>query len=75
MEKSRYQGTLYGAGLSYGYQWLLSNRWSMEAVVGVGWAHLNQDKYPCTACGDKIQKDRDYFGVTKLALSVVYFFK
>ena len=36
MENHRYQGHLYGAGLSYGYQWLLSNRWSMEAVIGVG---------------------------------------
>ena len=40
MENYRYQGNLYGAGLSYGYQWLLSNRWSMEAVIGIGWAHL-----------------------------------
>ena len=24
MENYRYQGNLYGAGLSYGYQWLLS---------------------------------------------------
>ena len=36
MENHRYQGNLYGAGLSYGYQWLLSDRWSMEAVLGIG---------------------------------------
>ena len=75
MEKNRYQGTLYGAGLSYGYQWLLSKHWSMEAVIGAGWAHLDQDKYPCAECGDKIGKDRNYFGVTKAALSLIYFFK
>ena len=51
MENYRYQGNLYGAGLSYGYQWLLSNRWSMEAVIGVGWAHLDYDNYPCASCG------------------------
>ena len=32
MENHRYQGNLYGAGLSYGYQWLLSDRWSMEPI-------------------------------------------
>ena len=76
MENHRYQGHLYGAGLSYGYQWLLSNRWSMEAVIGVGWAHLEDDKYPCAVCVS-IEKSRtnDYFGVTKAALSFIYFFK
>ena len=76
MQQNRYQGHLYGAGLSYGYQWLLSNRWSMEAVIGVGWAHLEDDKYPCAVCGS-IEKSRtkDYFGVTKAALSFIYFFK
>ena len=76
MENYRYQGNLYGAGLSYGYQWLLSNRWSMEAVIGVGWAHLDYDKYPCASCGT-VQKSetKDYFGVTKAALSIIYFIK
>ena len=27
----RYEGYYYGVGLAYGYQWLLSNRWSLEA--------------------------------------------
>jgi len=76
MENSRYQGHLYGAGLSYGYQWSLGNRWSMEAVIGAGWAHLNHDKYPCADCGSILKSDtKDYFGVTKAALSLIYFIK
>ena len=75
MEDSRYQGSLYGAGLSYGYQWLLGSHWSMEAVIGIGWAHLDQDKYPCAVCGERYDKSKDYFGVTKAALSFIYFFK
>lgn len=76
MEKNRYQGNLYGAGLSYGYQWLLSNRWSMEAVIGAGWAHMEHDKYPCACCGTpSTDKSKDYFGVTKVALSIIYFIK
>ncbi|MDR2979160.1 MAG: DUF3575 domain-containing protein [Bacteroidales bacterium] len=75
MEKNRYQGSLYGAGLSYGYQWLLNKRWSMEAVIGAGWAHLEYDKYPCVHCGESNSKERDYFGVTKAALSIIYFLK
>lgn len=75
MKNNRYQGKLYGGGISYGYQWLMSTRWSMEAVIGVGYAHLDQMKYPCAECGTGVAKDRDYFGVTKLALSIIYFIK
>mgnify|MGYP000337971219 CR=1 FL=1 len=30
MGHDRYDGNLYGAGISYGYQWIISKRWSME---------------------------------------------
>jgi len=69
---TRYQGDLYGAGVSYGHQWLLSNRWSLEAVIGAGWAHLKFDQ--CKTCG-KEKKTDDYFGVTKAAVSIIYFIK
>ena len=74
--RNRYQGHLYGAGLSYGYQWLLGNRWSMEAVLGVGYARLDHSKYPCATCGT-IQKSekKNYFGPTKAAVSIIYIIK
>ena len=40
MGHDRYDGNVYGAGISYGYQWIISKRWSMEATIGVGYAHL-----------------------------------
>lgn len=76
MKNYRYQGTAYGAGIGYGYQWVLSNRWSLEAEIGVGWIHLDYDKYPCTTCGTIAKSDKkDFFGVTKAALSIIYFLK
>lgn len=76
IKENRYQGSFYGAGVSYGYQWLLNERWSMEAELGVGWAHLDYDTLPCKDCGEKIPGGiRDYVGVTKLSLSLIYFFK
>lgn len=72
----RYQGNIYGAGISYGYQWILNKRWSMEATVGVGYARLNFDKYNCGTCGSKISKEhKNYFGPTKVALSIIYVIK
>ena len=36
----RYQGSFLGAGATYGYQWILSRHWNIEAEVGVGYAHV-----------------------------------
>lgn len=72
----RYDGNLYGAGISYGYQWILKHRWSMEATIGVGYARLKYDKYECGECGDKIgQNTKNYFGPTKIGLSIIYTIK
>lgn len=76
MKDHRYEGWLVGAGVSYGYQWMLSNRWSLEAGIGVGYAYLDYDKYPCSKCGDLISKDKKhYVGVTKAAISLIYIIK
>ena len=76
MEKYRYEGDLWGGGISYGYQWPLSTHWSIEAVIGAGYARLNHDKYVCENCGEWIKKDsKDYFGVTKAAISIIYVIK
>ncbi len=72
----RRQGNVIGVGVSYGYQWLLSTRWSLEATVGVGYAHFNYDVYLCKECGKRIRKEnRNYFVPTRTAFSVVYVIK
>lgn len=72
----RRQGNVAGFGLSYGYQWLLSKWWSLEATLGVGYARLNYDVYPCKECGKRIRKeDRNYLGPTRAAISLIYVIK
>ena len=72
---SRFQGDLWGGGLAYGYNWLLSRHWNLEAEVGVGYGRVIYDKYPCASCGNRIDSSRkNYFGPTKLALNLVYIF-
>ena len=72
----RYEGNFYGAGISYGYQWLISKRWSMEATIGVGYAHLKYDKYASNNKCEKLgHKNRNYFGPTKVGLSFIYIIK
>jgi len=76
MKNHRYEGHLYGGGISIGHSWLLKKRWSLEASVGVGYAHIKYDKYPCAECGSKIKTtSKDYFGPTKASISIIYLIK
>lgn len=69
----RYQGHLFGGGISYGYQWILGKRWNLEASIGVGYAHLIYDKYACQTCGEwEAKEHKNYFGPTKATLSIIY---
>ena len=72
----RYQGWLAGAGVSYGYHWVLGNRWGLEATVGVGYAYLDYDKYPCAKCGRKVgSASEHYFGPTKAGITLIFMIK
>lgn len=76
LEDMRYQGWGVGAGISYGYAWLLSRHWNLEAEIGIGWIYTRYDSYPCANCGNKVDKNRahNYIGPTKAALNLVYEF-
>lgn len=72
----RYQGYLYGGGLSYGYQWILNPRWNLEVNIGAGYARIHYEKYPCAICSTKLTEGvYNYFGITKAAISLVYMIK
>ena len=76
MQNHRYQGELYGAGFSFGRSWILKKRWSIEATVGVGYAHIKYDKYPCADCGLNVNSGhKNYFGPSKVGISLVYLIK
>lgn len=72
----RYQGWAAGAGVAWGHAWILATHWNIELEVGVGWAYMKFDTYPCAGCGSAIQKGRhrNYVGPTKLALNLEYVF-
>ena len=73
---NRYQGNAYSVGVSYGYQWILSSRWNIEATLGVGYAYLDYDRYDCKTCGNKTgESHKNYFGPTKAGISLIYIIK
>ena len=71
----RFQGYFYGAGLSYGYQWLLGKHWNLEASLGGGYARMWYEKFPCVECGEKLGEGYyNYWGLTRATLSLIYLF-
>lgn len=74
-EGERHQGWGLGAGISYGYSWLLSKYWNLEATVGVGYLYLESEKYPCANCGrSQGYEKKHYFGPTQAAVNLIYQF-
>lgn len=75
LKDRRYEGWGVGAGIGYGYDWVLSRHWNLEAEIGIGWIYAKYDGYPCTTCGRKISSGHhNYFGPTKVALNLEYLF-
>ncbi len=76
LKDSRYQGWFVGAGIAYGYDFILGKHWNLEGEIGVGWSYTRYDEYNCLGCGNKIREKHphNYVGPTRLAINLVYLF-
>lgn len=71
----RFTGDFIGAGLSYGYQWILCKHWNFEASIGGGYARINYIKSACPDCSPKESEGfYNYWGITRSTLSLIYIF-
>lgn len=77
-DKDRYQDCdrpLLGAGLSYGYLLPFSEHWAGEFTLGAGYANMRYDTFYNIDNGARIDtRTRNYWGITRVGLSVVYRF-
>lgn len=68
-----YRGDLYGGGLSYGYHFVMGNRWGLELNIGGGYTNLSYTRYRCADCAEAIGSyKRNYYGVTRAGFSLIY---
>ena len=76
LSDSRFQGWFIGAGLSYGYAWIMGKHWNLEAEIGLGYSFVRYDRFRCAGCGKKVEagKTHHYVGPTKAAVNLVYVF-
>lgn len=76
LKETRFQGWFVGAGVAYGYAWILGRSWNLEAELGVGYSYTRYDRFNCVECGRKLEsnKPHHYVGPTKAAINLVYLF-
>ena len=73
ISNNRYDGNALGLGFTYGYQFILSRHWNLEASVSVGYARLDYKKYGPEK-NDLLKEESkvNYFGPTQLGLTFIY---
>ena len=72
----RLEGQLYGGGLTYGYQWIISNRVNIGVDIGLGYLYVDYDKFYCPTCGERVDHYRtNYLVPTKVGVSIIYLLK
>ena len=76
LKNYRFAGWFVGAGIAYGYTWMLSKHWNLEAEIGIGWSYTRYDQYECVVCGKKLKSDapHNFVGPNKAVLNLVYVF-
>ena len=75
LRKSRYQGDLWGGGVSAGYSWMLGRHFDIESELGLGYARISYSEYPCRHCSKMSNRGKyNYWGPTKIAIRLVYSF-
>jgi len=75
LKDHRFKGNFFGAGISYGYQWILAKHWNLEGNIGVGYARVKYEQFECKTCGEKVSEGhKNYLGPTKAAISLIYLF-
>ena len=74
----RYQSAgrpLLGGGISYGYSLRISDHWNFEFNLGAGYANMKYDRFYNIDNGAQSgEGEYDYWGITRLGLSLVYKF-
>ena len=74
-ERNRYQDTdgVWGAGIDYGYSLNFNQHWGMEFNIGVGYLWSRYDTFYNIDNGVAYDRSTlNYFGITRLGISLIY---
>ena len=68
----RLQGDLFALGGKYGYSWILSRDWRIEAEAGLAIGYAWFKEYDCDHCGTFYGKGDRIFLLPQLGVNIVY---
>ena len=69
-------GWAVGAGITYGYQFIIAPRWNLELTAGLGWWYSKYDRFESRKCGMFEQEIYHHaIGPTSLGISFIYLIK
>lgn len=68
----RLQGDLFALGGKYGYSWILSRHWRIEAEAGIAVGYAWFKEYECPACGIQLGEGDRIFLLPQLGINIVY---
>lgn len=75
LKNQRYQGYAYGAGLAYGYAFMLGKYCNLEFEAGFGYMYLDCESFDCGECSRSTGSlTHHYIGPTKAAVNLVFLF-
>ena len=72
IQDRRLQGDLLALGAKYGYAWILTRDWRIEAEAGVAVGYAWFKEYDCDHCGTYYGKGDRIFLLPQLGINVVY---
>ena len=72
IQDRRLQGDLFALGGKYGYSWILSRDWRLEAEAGIAIGYAWFKEYDCDHCGTFYGKGDRIFLLPQLGINVVY---
>lgn len=68
----RFQGDLLALGAKYGYGWMMSRDWRIEAEAGIALGYAWFKEYDCPHCGTFLGNNCRIFLLPQLGVNVVY---
>ena len=76
LNNNRYDGNMFGTGASTGWHKWIGKRTALDFSFGLGYLRLHYDKYKACKCSGLIGTyNQNYFGPTKMAVSLAYLIK
>ena len=72
IQDRRLQGDLFALGGKYGYSWILSRDWRLEAEAGIAIGYAWFKEYDCDHCGTFYGKGDRIFLLPQLGINVIY---